>query len=190
MPDDARRLVETVFADEATLPAGLQGSANRAEGAAYGDASLADMNSVKLNKGYARDGIEWSADTVTPSRLGEDTIDVLLGRWHGDELRPWRDDKPLRHQWTYSAVRVARRLIAGAVPPSSSARAAAVDAALEQMPGGGKWVVLLGLDESTGVPLTRAHTAAKGTSPPIITAWRYDAATGLRAELAVSSEDE
>ncbi len=190
MPDDARRLVETVFADEATLPAGLQGNANRAEGTAYGDASLADMNSVKLNKGYARDGIEWSADTVTPSRLGEDTIDVLLGRWHGDELRPWRDDKPLRHRWTYSAVKVARRLIASAVPPSSPARAAAVDAALEAMPGGGKWVVMLALDDSTGIPLVRAQAATKDDSPSKITVWRYDAAMGLRAELPALPENE
>ncbi|MBN8492951.1 MAG: CRISPR-associated helicase Cas3' [Burkholderiales bacterium] len=190
MPDDARRLVETVFADEATLPAGLQGNANRVEGAAYGDASLADMNSVKLNKGYARDGIEWSADTVTPSRLGEDTMDVLLGRWHGDELRPWRDDKPLRHQWTYSAVRVARRLIASAVPPSSPVRAAAVEAALEAMPGGGKWVVMLALDESTGIPLVQAQAATKDDSPAKITVWRYDTAMGLRAELPALPENE
>ena len=42
----SRRLVEIVFADEDTLPKGLQGNVNQAEGRAYGDASLADMNYV------------------------------------------------------------------------------------------------------------------------------------------------
>ncbi|MBW8831478.1 MAG: CRISPR-associated helicase Cas3' [Burkholderiales bacterium] len=190
MPDDARTLVETVFADEDTLPKGLQGNANQAEGKAYGDASLADMNSVKLVKGYTRDGIEWSSDTVTPSRLGEDTIDVMLGRWHGDQLRPWRDDKPPRHQWTYSTVRVAKRLIASALPPSSLARAAALQAVLEQMPGGGQWSVLLALDEQDGAHVGQACAMAKGNLPPSVTTWRYDAAMGLRAEPTSTPEHE
>lgn len=190
MPDDARRLVETVFADEDTLPKGLQGNANQAEGKAYGDASLADLNSVKLVKGYTRDGIEWSADTVTPSRLGEDTIDVMLGRWHGDQLRPWRDDKPPQHKWTYSTVRVAKRLIASALPPSSPARAAALQAVLEQMPGGGQWLVLLALDEQDGRHLGQACAMAKGDLPPPVTTWRYDAAMGLRAEPTATPEHE
>jgi CRISPR-associated endonuclease/helicase Cas3 len=190
MPDDSRRLVETVFADEDTLPKGLQGNANQAEGNAYGDASLADLNSVKLVKGYTRDGIEWSADTVTPSRLGEDTIDVMLGRWHGDQLRPWRDDKPSQHQWTYSTVRVAKRLIASALPPSSPARAAALQAVLEQMPGGGQWLVLLALDEQDGRHLGQACATAKGDLPPPVTTWRYDAAMGLRAEPTATPEHE
>ena len=190
MPDDARSLVETVFADEDDLPKDLQGNANQAEGKAYGDASLADMNSVKLAKGYVRDGIEWSADTVTPSRLGEDTIDVLLGRWHGDQLRPWRDDKPPRHAWVYSTVRVAKRLIAAAVPQSSPARDAAVQTTLEHLPSGGKWVVLLALDEQHGKYVARAQASAKGDSPPLVTTWRYDAAMGLCAEPSAILEDE
>ena len=188
MPDDARRLVETVFADEGALPQGLQGNANKAEGQAYGDASLADLNSVKLAKGYVRDGIEWSAETVTPSRLGEDTIDVMLGRWDGDQLRPWRADKPLPHQWTYSTVRVAKRLITSAPPPVSPVRAAALQAVLDQMPGGGKWAVLLALDEQGGLHVGRACGIAKGDVPPTVTTWRYDADMGLRAETTATLE--
>jgi CRISPR-associated endonuclease/helicase Cas3 len=114
----------------------------------------------------------------------------MLGRWHGDELRPWRGDKPLRHQWTYSTVRVAKRLISSAVPQSSPARAAAMQAVLEHIPGGGQWAVLLALDEDAGHYIARAHPAAKGDSPTIVTNWRYDAAMGLRAELPASLEDE
>lgn len=190
MPDDARTLVETVFADEDTLPKGLQGNANQAEGKAYGDASLADLNSVKLAKGYARDGIDWSADTVTPSRLGEDTIDVMLGRWHGDQLRPWRDDKPPQHQWTYSTVRVTKRLIASAPPPTAPARAAALQAVLDQMPGGGQWLVMLGLEEAGGGHVGLACATAKGDLPPAVATWRYDAAMGLRAEPTATPEQE
>jgi CRISPR-associated endonuclease/helicase Cas3 len=190
MPDDARRLVEAVFADESTLPKGLQGNANQAEGKAYGDASLADMNSVKLTTGYVRDGVDWDADTVSPSRLGEETIDVMLGRWQGDRLQPWRIDKPTRHQWTYSTVRVAKRLIASAEPQRSPARQAAVQAALDQMPGGGQWAVLLALDDADGSCSGRACATPRGDAPPTITAWRYDAAMGLRVDASTTMEEE
>jgi len=60
--------------------------------------------------------MDWSADTVAPSRLGEETAEVLLGRWEGERLLQWRNDKPAKHAWAYSTLRVARRLIAEAAP--------------------------------------------------------------------------
>lgn len=180
MPDDARNLIEAVFGADADVPEGLQRIATQAEGKAYGDASMADLNSVKLRKGYVRDGAEWLADSVAPSRLGEDTIDVLLARWHGDQLRPWRDDKDPSHAWAYSTVRVARRLIAGAAAQASPAREAAQQAQREQLPGGGEWVVLLPFDAVEGRYLAQAQAAAKQGQPPRTTVWTYDAQSGLR----------
>ncbi len=180
MPNDARELIETVFGEDSELPPGLQRSADQAEGKAYGDASQAAQNSVKLAKGYLREGLEWAADSVAPSRLGEDTIEVLLGRWDGDKLMPWCQ-RQTAHDWAYSTVKVARRLIAEAVPPTSAARQAALQSQLEQLPGGGKWVVLLALESRSGRYLARAAGPAKQSDTLRETVWIYDKTAGLRA---------
>lgn len=190
MPDDARSLIETVFGDEGDVPKGLQGNANQAEGKAYGDASLADLKSVKLANGYVRKGMEWDPDTVAPSRLGEDTIDVLLGRWEGDQLKPWRADKPPQHAWAYSTVRVAKRLISAAATEQSPAREVAIQAQLEKLPGGGKWVVLLALESVDGRHIARAQASEKEGQPPRMDVWTYDANSGLRTEQKTTEEDK
>lgn len=189
MPDDARTLIEGVFGDDESVPAGLQGNANQAEGKSYGDASLADRNSVKLNRGYVRSGLEWDEDTVAPSRLGEDTVDVLLGRWEGDQLLPWRHDKPAQHAWAYSTVRVAKRLMERAVPPTSPQCQAVINSQLEMLPGGGKWIVLLPLEcvdgthQASGLSLGRDGTER-------ITQWQYSRDAGLTAMANNTKEDQ
>lgn len=185
MPDDARELIETVFAADDDLPEGLLSNANQAEGRAYGDRAQAQLNSVKLATGYVRQGLDWTAETVAPSRLGEETIDVLLGRWDGDQLLPWCDDKPARHAWAYSTVRVAKRLIAKAAPQSSAAREMALQRVCEQLPGGGKWVVLLPL-ERQGSEFSAVAAALDKQGQPLQSEWRYDASQGLLREVAAS----
>ncbi|MDT8999526.1 CRISPR-associated helicase Cas3' [Paucibacter sp. APW11] len=179
MPDDARTLIEAVFGDDVDLPSALQYGANQAEGKAYGDASQAAQNSVKLAKGYVREGLEWAADSVAPSRLGEDTIEVLLGRWKGDALIPWCD-RSTAHDWAYSTVKVAKRLIAAAVPPATPARQAALAAQMALLPGGGQWVVLLIMDEQAQGFQARATGVAKPGAAARETLWIYDKAAGLR----------
>lgn len=185
MPDDARVLIEGVFADEADLPPGLRSNANQAEGKAYGDASQAVLNSVKLKHGYIRQGMEWMADTVAPSRLGEETIDVLLGRWEGDRLLPWRNDKPIRHAWAYSTVRIAKRLISGTAPQATAEREAELQAVRERLPGGGKWVTLLPLELVDG---RYVGTALRPTSDGVsnLFHWIYNASSGLLQEATPS----
>jgi CRISPR-associated endonuclease/helicase Cas3 len=178
MPDDARRVIEDVFGEDSDLPAGLQHNANQAEGQAYGDESQAQRNSVKLRNGYQRSGMEWMADTVAPSRLGEDTIDVLLGRWDGDLLKPWRDDKSPKHAWAYSTVRVAKRLISGVAPQPSGAREAALAAAREALPGSGKWVVLLPLERICGEFVGTA-TSIDRQGLAMAAQWVYSSGAGL-----------
>lgn len=143
MPDDARRLIESVFGDVDEPPEGLRGNASKAEGRDYGDASLAQLNSIKLDWGYERRGNEWMSDAVAPSRLGEDTVEVLIGRWNGDRLEPWFEHEVERHAWAYSAVRVPMRLIAEAAVPTDLALRVALETAKERLPGAGKWRLLL-----------------------------------------------
>jgi CRISPR-associated endonuclease/helicase Cas3 len=185
MPDDARALIEAVFDADDELPEGLRTKANQAEGRAYGDRSQAQLNSVKLANGYKREGLDWTAETVAPSRLGEETIDVLLGRWDGDRLLPWRHDKPAQHAWAYSTVRVAKRLIAEAAPQRSAARQAEVQSVCERLPGGGKWLVLLPL-EHANAGFSGAATAHDKQGAPLHSTWFYDAAQGLLREALAS----
>ena len=178
MPEDARRVIEDVFGEDSDLPAGLQNNANQAEGQAYGDEAQAQRNSVKLRNGYIRSGMEWMADTVAPSRLGEDTIEVLLGRWEGDQLKAWRNDKPPQHAWAYSTVRVAKRLICGVAPQASTARDAELLAVRERLPGGGKWVVVLPLEWVGGEYVATAlSTDRQGGEVPAM--WVYSSDAGL-----------
>lgn len=189
MPDDARRLIEDVFGNEDAGPEGLERNATQAQGKAYGDRSLADRNSVTLDGGYVRAGLDWDEDTVAPSRLGEDTIDVLLGRWEGDQLLPWRSDKPAAHAWAYSTVRVARRLIASALPPTSPQRRAAIDAQLDMLPGGGKGRVLLPLEAIDPHGMASGVTHSKDGGE-LITQWQYSRGRGLTAAANRHQEDQ
>lgn len=190
MPDDARHLIETVFGGDSDMPEGLQRNANEADGKAYGDASVADANGVSLSSGYARAGLDWSADTVAPSRLGEDTVDVLIGKWVDGGIKPWRDHGVPKHAWAYSTVKVAQRLIASADVEEGSEQDAIVQAQLTQLPGGGRWVVLLAFEEKNGKHTARARRSTKEHQLPKVDVWTYDAAAGLRVELKESREEK
>lgn len=186
MPEDARRLIECVFGDESDIPASLQANANQAEGQGYADASTAQQNTVKLATGYERGGIDWWSEAKTPSRLGEASMNVLLARWEGEQLRPWVADK---YCWTYSSLRVAERLIASAVEPDDPARKAVFAALLETLPNEGKWSVLLALDETPEGWVGNAWSSETDRKPGILTRWRYSTVTGLQAMVASKTEE-
>lgn len=191
MPHGARSLIEGVFGPDAEVPENLERNAQQAEGAAFAEASQAQMLSVKRQNGYCRAqrGLDWEADTVAPSRLGEETVDVLLACWDGNALRPWCCDKSPQHAWAYSTVRVARRLIGQAAEESTPERTLARKNLTEQLPGGGKWVVVLGLDSRDGwfegTALAGKAGQAQNQNPLV---WTYDSRRGLRREDAPGSK--
>lgn len=182
MPDDARQLIEDVFADDDDLPEPLLRNANTAVGQGYANRAQADMNSIKPGIGYARVGMtEWAADTVAPSRLGEESVEVLVGRWQGNRLEPWRAHANPRHAWAYSTLRMPSRQIAGSAEETHAERRQQKEQVLQQLPGAGKWVTLLGFDEIGGawradaVRLDRHGGAQRSV-------WRYDRTLGLVQE--------
>ncbi len=183
MPGDARTLVEGVFGDDAELPAGLLVSSTQSEGKAHGARSLAQLNSVKLALGYRRDGVDWLSDSSAPSRQGEESVDVVLARWHDGQLQPWCGDRQ-QHAWAYSTVRVARRQIDQEAPQEDAQRQAAVATARSGMPGGGKWVVLLVLALEGDRWVGEALAPARGAQAAARRRWVYDAQGGLLAEKA------
>lgn len=186
MPGDARRLIEGVFGDESEIPAGLQVNANQAEGKGYADASTAQQNTVKLVTGYERGGIDWWSEAKTPSRLGEASMNVLLSRWEGEQLRPWVAGK---HGWAYSSLRVAERLIARPAEPGAATRKAVFTALLETLPNKGQWSVLLALDETPEGWVGEAWSSETDRKPATLTRWHYSTATGLHAMDASKTEE-
>lgn len=177
MPDDARSLIEGVFSANAELPAGLDANASAAEGAGFAAASQAQMNTVKLAHGYQRGGIDWWSEAKTPSRLGEESTTVVLARWDGNALHPWVDGL---HGWDYSSLRVAERLIAEVDAPADPARRRAIDATRADMPGQGRWSILLPLESTAQGWVGYALSAPQRKQPPRRLAWIYDKLTGLR----------
>jgi CRISPR-associated endonuclease/helicase Cas3 len=60
MPDDARRWIESVFADDGDLPPGLEKNVTQAQGQDFAARAQAGFASVKLRNGYRREGLEWA----------------------------------------------------------------------------------------------------------------------------------
>lgn len=179
MPGDARRLIEMVYSGEEEAPAALQAAAIKAEGMDWAHASQAQMNTLSIEHGYKRGDIgDWWADTQTPSRLGEETREVMLAKWVDGRLLRWHDGA-----WPYSMVKLAARHIALAELGDDAALREAHAHLLQSLPSQGKYCVLLPLLlQDDGCWHGQAWTAADDArgKPGQLQTWVYDARLGLR----------
>lgn len=179
MPGDARKLIESVFSEAEALPESLTKNAMKAEGQEMSEASLAQLNTLKIDCGYKRGEIgDWWGESKTPSRLGEETMEVMLAKWVDGDLQRWSDGV-----WAYSMVKVATRLLASVDAPSEAMQKAAYLQLQQTLPNQGKWCVLLPLTQRPdGVWQGQAWTAGneKTKKKPELLTWLYDADFGLR----------
>jgi CRISPR-associated endonuclease/helicase Cas3 len=179
MPPDARNLIETVFSETEILPDALAKSALKAEGQEMSEASLAQQNTLKIGGGYQRGEIgDWWSEAKTPSRLGEETMEIMLAKWVDGNLQRWAEGV-----WSYSMVKVAARLLASVDAPLDGQKKASYGRLQQTLPSQGKWCVLLPLSQrADGVWQGQGWTAANvksGKKPELLT-WLYDADFGLR----------
>lgn len=179
MPQDARALIEGVFGDGVPMPPGLRTNSNQADGAYYGDLSVAQQNTIKIAAGYVRGGIDWWSEAKSPTRLGEASMTVLLARWEDGRLRPWAEHDNPRHAWAYSAVKVAERLISQRTPENDPAREHAIREAEESLPDKGNWSVVMALSHTDAGWNGTALTALQERKPQKLLHWRYDPQRGL-----------
>jgi CRISPR-associated endonuclease/helicase Cas3 len=144
MPDDARDLVEAVFGEEQQdqIPRGLRGRDRDSDGKARAAISLAQLNGLDLTDGYKSTLNQWLEDTITPTRLGDPTTTVRLGRWDGSAVTPWFEAD--RYAWDMSQVEVRRRRISEPAKHDTALQAA-VDLATKAMADQCKWSVLVPL---------------------------------------------
>jgi CRISPR-associated endonuclease/helicase Cas3 len=111
IPGDARRLIEGVYGDSAQeiIPPSLLELTWKAIGEASGKLSMANLNVLKLSKGYSRassDGGGWEEESKIPTRLGDDSIRVALVTPRGDNWRPYADVQEF--PWDLSMLNVPR----------------------------------------------------------------------------------
>jgi CRISPR-associated endonuclease/helicase Cas3 len=126
LPSDARALVEAVYGEDAVAaPASLVRRSDAAAGQALSHASVAQNAVLKLDLGYLRDGLDWSDEARTPTRLGEPSTTVRLARARpaGSGADPWFADAAPHLRWPLSQVSVARRILARADPGDDALRA-------------------------------------------------------------------
>lgn len=104
MPEDARRLIEGVYSDEAQehIPDALQALTWQAHGVGRGQQGMGEFNRLKLNKGYTRLSGEWDEEVRIPTRLGDESVTVALARVVDGELAPYADTE--RHAWAMSQI--------------------------------------------------------------------------------------
>ncbi|WP_446809799.1 CRISPR-associated helicase Cas3' [Methylomonas sp. 2BW1-5-20] len=110
MPDDARDLIEGVYSDEAQarIPLALQEASFDAEGKTMVQRSMADLNVLKLDKGYTWKSGDWDEETRIPTRLTEEeNISVALAVLVDGDLKPYADVE--RYAWAMSTIKLPER---------------------------------------------------------------------------------
>ena len=185
MPDDARALIEGVFGQDADIPPGLDNNALAAEGKGFADLTQAQMNTLTLDQGYQRGGIDWWTEAKTPSRLGEASSTVVLARWVEGQLQPW---VPGPNGWAYSGLRMAERLMAANAPAANAQLQTVLDARLATLPSQGKWMVVLPLSLSEQGWVGEALAAPRKGQDPRRLRWIYDDKKGLSLLVSPASD--
>ncbi len=111
MPEDARRLIEGVYSEDAMfcVPEALLDSSLDADGDRRSEARQGWVNQLDLGQGYSRSsgGDHWNSDVKTPTRLSEDTVTVALARWTDGRLQPW--SQASEHGWQLSQLSLSEK---------------------------------------------------------------------------------
>ncbi len=107
MPQDARDLIDSVYSYEAeeNIPPELLEASYDAEGKVLVQKSMADLNVLKLSKGYTYSSGDWDEETKIPTRLTEqETISVALAVWEDDKLKPYIANQ--QYAWALSTIKL------------------------------------------------------------------------------------
>ena len=107
MPDDARGLIEGVYSHEAedAITGSLLDASIEAVGKNLMQQSMADLNALKLNKGYTRSSGDWDEESRISTRLTEqESISVALAYVKEGRLCPYAKDT--HHEWAMSVVKI------------------------------------------------------------------------------------
>lgn len=129
-PDDMRPLVEQA-GDDAVIPPGLAGQAEKAEGKALADTEMGRQNVLDFSRGYTRQNGVWDPDTRTPTRLEDrPQVTLRLAVARNGAVVPYAEADTPAHAWSLSEVSVAAHWVTACpVPPGLEAAAEAARSA-------------------------------------------------------------
>lgn len=113
MPEDAREMIESVYSEsvQICIPEALQQTEERVDGEERAERTLARFNQLNLDAGYDGNAGYWQDDVYAPSRLGELTVTVRLGRLENTVLTPWINENS-GHDWELSQVSIYQKVLA------------------------------------------------------------------------------
>lgn len=152
MPDDARELIEAAFDEKADklIPPLLRQRDLDADGQWQADKSLAHINILKLEEGYAATPNQWLEDMRTPTRLGDMETTVRLACWDGANLTPWYQEGDF--PWDMSQVSISSKRVFAEAEFREPVLKEEVEKLKLELPDKGKWSVLVPMtqyDEET-----------------------------------------
>lgn len=147
IPEDARELVETAFSEKADemIPGSLRERDLKAEAKWQADKSLAHINMLKLEEGYAATTNQWLEDMRTPTRLGDMESTVRLAQWDGANLTPLYQHG--KFSWDMSQVSIRSVKVFAEVEIRDPSIKEAVDKLKAMLPDKGKWSLLIPMVE-------------------------------------------
>ncbi len=146
-PDDqgnipeARRLIEKAYGGM-EAPEVLEDTDFEVLGELMAARALAAGNILPLEQGYTHTDA-WYEDIVTPTRLGEETVQLRLLKIENETISLWAGNRMDSLTCALSEVRIAARKIAD--PVLNPKLKKKVDALLEKMPDKGKWCTIMPL---------------------------------------------
>lgn len=189
---EARHLIEGVYGPdaEADVPEALMPTVLATEGEGLAHGALAGVVCLSPHAPFSDALDPWNDDLVVRTRLGDDTVAVVLAEVCGDDLVPlsWADDpagdRPPagtfaeRRAWAESEVAVSLRRVE-AQAPIPSPLAAAHQSLRTRLRWRTEHPILVPLRRSG--PATWTGTAVKGGKTVCLT---YDSQSGLRADAA------
>ena len=175
MPEDARRLVEAVYSDEMEhmIPWPLLARDDQDAAKRSAERSLAHLNMLKLEEGYASTPNQWLDDTKTPTRLGELQTTLRLARWEAGELTPWHSNGDF--PWDMSQVSVNAKLVHSEDWPKELELKAAIERVKSALADRGEWSVLVPLSRDEN---GRWRGTARGPKGELVVI-KYETGTGL-----------
>ena len=177
LPEDMRPLLEAVYGEREAerVPQPLRDRDNQQIGDQMGERSHASDNCIVQAEGYSRGaGGEWWQDIACPTRLGEPAITVVLARWDGQRLHPIAEGP---NPWRHSEVQLATRLVARRVEPADPALQAALSRTEAELPGGGRWRVLVPCHADRPDGVIQARVVNQDGRERVLA---YDACRGVR----------
>lgn len=151
-PGGVRGLIEDVYgpSDLDDIPEALRRASQDSIGKDSAARSFANATLLKCDEGYGGCRMLWTADTVTPTRLGDPVTVFRLGRIENGAIVPYYPDPSPNHAWALSEVSVSRRRADG-VPDGDAARMRMIAAAKAKWPAWERERPLLVLDRDGDV---------------------------------------